>query len=109
MLNFTKEERKVILFVCGLAILGIVFSYINKAIPVTEKIVFPREGLAKIDINKISLDELIRFKCVSEKLAQRIIEYRLSHRNFASLDELEDVKGIGQTRAQKLREIFFIE
>jgi competence protein ComEA len=77
--------------------------------PQAEKMVYPQVQLAKLNLNKVGLKELIGLKCISTKLAQRIIEYRNCHEEFASLEELKDVSGIGEERYEKLKAIFFVE
>lgn len=109
MLNFTAEEKRVILFVLGLAFCGLILSSLVKVSGRIEKIANPQIQLARINLNKISLDQLIGFRCVSPKLAQRIVEYRNLRKGFGSLEELKEVKGIGDRRYEKLSEIFFIE
>jgi len=109
MLNFTTEEKRVILFVLGLAFCGLILSNLVKINGHIEKIVNPQIQLAKINLNKVSLDELIGFRCISPKLAQRIVEYRNLRKEFGSLEELKEIKGIGDQRYEKLSEIFFIE
>lgn len=109
MFNFTSEERKVVLFILGLALCGLALSNLIKVNCRMEKIVYPQAELARINLNKVSLQELTRIKGVSVKLAQRIIEYRDLHREFAVLEELKEVKGVGEQRYEKLKEIFFIE
>jgi competence ComEA-like helix-hairpin-helix protein len=109
MLNFTPEEKRVTLFLLSLAFCGIVLSSLVKLNCRVAGIVYPKTQLAKLDLNKVSLKDLIGVKCISVKLAQRIIEYRNVCKEFSSLEELKEVKGIGQQRFEKLREIFFIE
>ncbi len=109
MLDFTSEEKKVVLFVLGLAFCGLIMSNLVKINSHIEKIINPQVQLAKINLNKINPDELVKIKCVSVKLAQRIIEYRNLHKQFSSLEELKEVKGVGEKRYEKLKEIFFIE
>lgn len=109
MFNFTPEEKKVILFILGLAFCGLALSNLAKASCRVKKMVYPQVQLAKINLNQVTLAELIQFKCVSVKLAQRIIEYRNLRKKFAGLEELKEVKGIGDQRYEKLKEIFFVE
>ncbi|MDD5464772.1 MAG: helix-hairpin-helix domain-containing protein [Candidatus Omnitrophica bacterium] len=109
MFNFTPEERKVILFILGLAFCGLALSNLAKAGCRIERIVCPQVQLARINLNQVTLEELTRFKCVSAKLAQAIIERRNLGKKFASLEELKEVKGIGDKRYEKLKEVFFIE
>jgi len=109
VLDFTPEEKKVILFILGLAFCGLALNNLIKANCRVEKVVYPQVQLARISLNKVSLAELIRFKCVSQKLAQSIVEYRNLRKEFASLEELKEVKGIGAKRYEKLKELFFVE
>ena len=109
MVNLTPEEKKVVLFLLCLTLCGLALSNLIKIKPQVEKIVFPQVQLARVNLNKVGLEELTGFKCISAKLAQRIIEYRNFHQEFVSLEELKDVKGVGEQRYEKLKEIFFVE
>lgn len=109
MLNFTSEEKKVALFLLGLAFCGLVLSNLVKVNCRIAGVIYPQIQLARLNLNKISLIELIATKCVPEKLAQRIIEYRNFHKEFGRLEELKEVKGIGDQRYGALKELFFIE
>lgn len=67
----------------------------------------------KIDLNKADLSTLIgSFKGIGKKRAEAIIAYRTHHQGFKSLEELADVKGLGQrfvsANQEKLKEIFII-
>lgn len=109
MLNFTLEEKKVILFLLAVAFCGICLSSLAKLNYRVKKMFCPQERLIKLDLNKISLEELLKTRCLPPKTARRIIEHRLEHGDFAGLDELKEVKGIGEQRCEKLKEIFFVE
>ncbi|MDP2767406.1 MAG: helix-hairpin-helix domain-containing protein [Candidatus Methanoperedens sp.] len=109
MLNFTPEERKVTLFLLGLALCGLVLNNLIKVNCRIAGVIYPQIQLARLNLNKVSLAELIEAKCVPVKLAQRIIEYRNLRKEFSSLEELKEVKGIGDQRYGKLKELFFVE
>lgn len=109
MFNFTSEEKKVALFILGLAFCGLILSSLAKVNAHVEKIINPPVQLARIDLNRVKPDELIKLRCLPKKLAQRILEYRALHQGFADLEELKEVKGIGQKRYEKLKGIFFVE
>lgn len=49
-----------------------------------------------ININHASVEQLSALKGVGVKRAQAIVEYREQHGNFGSLEELLNVKGIGE-------------
>lgn len=109
MFNFTSEERKVILFLLGLAFCGLVLNNLIKVNCRIEKMVYPSIQLAKFDLNKVSLKELTATRYLSERLARRILEYRSLHKEFSRLEELKEVPGIGDQRYGKLKELFFVE
>ena len=52
--------------------------------------------LASIDINKASKTELMQIKGIGDKKAQSIINYRKKHGKFKSVNDLKNVKGIGE-------------
>jgi len=109
MFNFTPEEKKVILFLLVVAFCGIALSNLAKLNYRVKKLFSPDVRLAKIDLNKISLTELLKTRCLPLKTSQRIIEYRLKHGDFISLEGLKEIKGIGEQRYEKLKDLFFVE
>jgi len=67
----------------------------------------------KIDLNNADLSSLIgSVKGVGKKRAEAIIAYRESHHGFKSIEELAEVKGLGQhfvtVNREKLNEVFVI-
>jgi competence protein ComEA len=67
----------------------------------------------KIDLNKADVSMLTgSIKGIGKKRAEAIIAYRDSHQGFKSIEELAEVKGIGQhfieTNRDKLKEVFVI-
>ena len=55
-----------------------------------------------ISLNRASLEELIALPGIGEKKAQDIISYRESHNGFQTLEELKEVKGIGEASYEKI-------
>lgn len=109
MLNFTLEEKKVILFLLAIGFFGVFINVLAKLNCPVKKLICPQVSLARLDLNKISLEELFKTKCLPQKTAQRIIAYRLEHGAFVNLDGLKEVWGIGEKRYEKLKGLFFVE
>lgn len=109
MFHFTAEEKRIILFLLLLAFSGLAINSLVKINSRIERIVYPQVQLAKVNLNRVGLEELTGLKCIPEKLARRVIEYRNLRQQFTSLEELKDVKGIGEKRYEKLKGIFFVE
>jgi len=65
-------------------------------------------GVYRIDINKASLEDLVKLPNVGLVLANRIIEYREKKGNFQSIEELLEVKGIGEKKLASFRKYVFI-
>jgi len=58
----------------------------------------------KVNINTASIEELVTLPGVGPTLAGRIVEYREKAGQFASVDELLNVKGIGEKNLDKIAE-----
>lgn len=56
-----------------------------------------------VDLNTATLAELDTLPGVGPVLAQRILDWRTEHGRFASVDQLADVPGIGESRMAQLR------
>ena len=56
----------------------------------------------KINVNTASNEQLAAIKGIGVKKAQAIIDYREEHGNFARLNDLIKVKGIGESTLKKI-------
>ena len=109
MFNLTQEEGKVILFLAICALFGIGISFAAKTHSKLQKAVSADLRIAKINLNQASLDDLLESRCVSRKLADKIIGLRNERGNLGDLSELKEIKGIKDSRIKKLEEEFFVE
>lgn len=48
-----------------------------------------------LDVNKASVEELVTLQGIGPTYAERIVQYRTEHGAFKSVQELTEVKGIG--------------
>ena len=58
---------------------------------------------AALNLNTATKDELVALSGIGPAKAQAILDYRVQHGGFKSVDELKDVKGIGARRFEKLK------
>ncbi len=59
---------------------------------------------AKVNINTATAAELETLPRIGPALAQRIIEYRTDNGPFGSIEEIKNVKGIGQATFEQLKD-----
>jgi competence protein ComEA len=60
-------------------------------------------ALATVNINTATKDELVALPGIGPVKAQAILDYRKQNGSFKSVDDLQQVKGIGAKRLEKLR------
>jgi competence protein ComEA len=58
-----------------------------------------------VDINQASVDQLDELPGVGPTTAEAIIAHREQHGPFASVDDLIDVRGIGEAKLEQLRDL----
>ena len=61
-----------------------------------------------IDLNRASAEDLCLVPGIGESLAQEIVTYRERRKRFRSVDELRDVRGIGEKKWKDFREFFVV-
>ena len=62
----------------------------------------------KLDINTASLEQLQAVQGVGHDTAINILAHIKEHGEFKTIDDLEQVKGVGKVRLEVLREAFMV-
>lgn len=63
----------------------------------------PAGATGPVNLNTATLDQLDALPGIGPALAQRILDYRAEHGSFSSVDQLDDVSGIGTVTFARLR------
>jgi comEA protein len=124
-LALTRTEQRVILFLSATLVIGAGIRLYQEASPpqrqfdyhsVDSSFAAFRERVASdtvprksahaaksININLASKDELIGLPGIGQVIAARIVQYREDEGDFASIEELQKVKGISKKKFEKLK------
>lgn len=62
-----------------------------------------------IDLNTATADQLMQIDGIGEKTAADIIAYRDEHGGFSDVEELVNIKGIGEKKLEKWREYLTVQ
>ena len=63
----------------------------------------------KINLNKATVEELIQLKGIGQKYAERIVEFREKNGPFKKAEDLMNVPGIGQKILEKNKDRIVVE
>ena len=63
-----------------------------------------KEVSSKININTASAEELQKLYRIGPAISQRIIDYRQSYGDFETIEEIKEVKGIGDKIFEKIKD-----
>ena len=107
MLNLTRAERLVVLFLSLFILTGVTINYLLKKQPVLQRF-YNCANLERadvnLDLNKASQEDLMRLPGIGEAIALEIVQYRESRGGFKAIEELEKVKGIGPQKLELIKE-----
>ncbi|MBL7130105.1 MAG: helix-hairpin-helix domain-containing protein [Candidatus Omnitrophica bacterium] len=109
MPNLTPQERQVILFLIIVALIGLGINLLSKHFSQAKIIRYINQDIGKINLNQADKQILATVPGIGKTLAQRIIERRNRERGFKNIDQLKNIKGIGKSRYEAIKDYFIIE
>jgi competence ComEA-like helix-hairpin-helix protein len=109
MLSLTRQERQVVLFLSTIALMGLGINFLRKKYSQAEIITYFYQDIGKVDLNRADKAALVAVSGIGEKLAQRILDYRLQNGGFVSLEDLKKIKGMNDYRYEKLKDYLYIK
>lgn len=62
----------------------------------------------KININTAQKDDLKKIAGIGEAMADRIIEYRQKNGKFKNIEEIKNIKGIGEGKFEKIKKFIMV-
>ncbi len=62
-----------------------------------------------VNINTASSDDLMKLSGIGTATAEKIIDYRTTNGDFSNIEELMDVKGIGEKTFSKIKNHIYVE
>lgn len=65
-------------------------------------------GTERLNLNTATAEELMQLPGIGEVLARRIVDYREKVGSFQSVQELDEVEGIGKKRLAELTEYLYV-
>jgi competence ComEA-like helix-hairpin-helix protein len=108
MLNLTRQEKQVILFLLILSIAGIGIDSWFKVNSKVKTIICANQDFTKVNLNTADKQELISIPGIGEKSAQRILDYRKAHGFFQDPEEVKNIPGFNGVRFEKIKESLYI-
>ncbi len=67
------------------------------------------KAASKVNLNRASADELQILPGIGPVLAQRMVDWRKAHGRYRTVDDLQEVKGIGKKRLEQLRPLVSVK
>jgi competence ComEA-like helix-hairpin-helix protein len=109
MFAFTFQERKALLFLAALILVGLGVDFFTKRYAPLRELVCLEQNIGKVELNQADEEELVSLPGIGRTIARRIIEYRSQANRFSGVAELKKVKGITAERFEKIKESVFVK
>ena len=65
--------------------------------------------VGKVNINEAKQEDFEQLPGIGPSIAKKIVEYREQNGKFTSIDELQEVKGIGEAKLENIKEYITVK
>ena len=119
-IDWNRLRKGVLILFCAAAAAGSARGYVlgtaseevavlYEDLPERAEIILPdTPAETRIDLNAATLEELCTLKGIGPVKAQAILDYRDNYGGFVCLEELMEVKGIGESTYAKIKDYLYI-
>ena len=101
-MKLNKNVKYLLSLLLVLSLSSVVYAKENSSVESSNDMIM-------VNLNTASVGELTKLRGVGESYANRIVEYRQEFGPFKSIDEVQNVKGIGPATFEKIKEKVSIE
>jgi len=116
MFDLEKREKLIILVITTILIAGLIVRYYQKqsvSVDLIESSYMADSDYSeiskRININEADEATLTGLKGIGPSLAKRIAEHRIKNGRFRSVEELKEVRGIGEKLLNRVRDEVSVE
>lgn len=116
MFSLTRHEKIVIIFLLLVTLIGVGVNYYKKT---TQQPTLPgapfeipksqTHAYEPVNINTANAEQLSALPGVGAVLAEEIVAYRNTHGPFEHTEDVMEVKGIGQKKFAKIKELIVLK
>lgn len=104
MFYLTGREKKVLLAIAALILLGGVLRYFSVAAKIPYAVADkPKIQSTPVNVNTAVVQELQALPGIGPSTAMLIVQYRVEHGAFKTTQDLRNVKGLGEKKLQALQ------
>jgi len=93
-----KREFKYFINIALIMVMAFTFTGFSQA-----------KGSTKVDLNKATVQELVKIKGIGQKYAERIVAYRGNNGKFAKIEDIMKIKGIGKKKFESIKDHISVE
>jgi competence ComEA-like helix-hairpin-helix protein len=108
MFCFTSQERRCIVFLAAVILIGVGFDFLGKKYATARRLLLLDPNIGKVELNSADENDLIALPGIGKTLAGRILQYRKEQGKFLQAEELKGIKGITESRFEKIKDHLYV-